>query len=38
MHAQGGFPPSFTLIAAILLLLIGLAAIGSLTFHIGPFE
>jgi putative membrane protein len=38
MHAQGGFPLSFTVIAAIALLLIGLAAIGSLSFHVGPFD
>jgi putative membrane protein len=38
IRAQSGFPVSFTLIAAIVLLLIGLAAIGSLTFHVGPFD
>ncbi len=31
------FPPSLTLFTAILLLLIGLAAILSMVFHVGPF-
>jgi putative membrane protein len=38
VSSQIGFPVSFTLIAAIVLLLIGLAAVGSLTFHVGPFD
>ncbi len=37
IHAQSGFPVSFTLLIAILLLLLGIAAIASVTFHIGPF-
>ena len=37
IHAQSGFPVSFTLLIAIVLLLIGIAAIASATFHIGPF-
>lgn len=37
IHAQSRFPPSMTLIAAVLLLLIGVAAIMSMVFHIGPF-
>ncbi|MEJ0041128.1 MAG: hypothetical protein WDM81_02355 [Rhizomicrobium sp.] len=37
IHAQSRFPVSFTLLVAILLLLLGVAAIASLTFHIGPF-
>ena len=37
VHARSHFPYSFTLLAALLLLLIGLAAIASLTFRIGPF-
>jgi uncharacterized membrane protein YidH (DUF202 family) len=37
IHAQSHFPVSFTLVIAILLLLIGVAAIASITFHIGPF-
>jgi len=38
IHAQSRFPISFTLIVAILLLLIGVAAIASLTFNVGPFD
>jgi uncharacterized membrane protein YidH (DUF202 family) len=38
IHGQSRFPVSFTLLIAILLLLIGIAAIASVTFHIGPFE
>jgi putative membrane protein len=34
IHAQSGFPPSMTLIAAVLLLLIGLAAIANMVFHV----
>ena len=37
VHAQSQFPYSFTLLVAVLLLLIGFAAIASLTFRIGPF-
>ena len=37
IHSQSRFPVSFTLVTAMLLLLIGLAAIASLSFHIGPF-
>jgi putative membrane protein len=37
IFGESRFPASFTLIAAILLLLIGLAAIASVTFHLGPF-
>jgi uncharacterized membrane protein YidH (DUF202 family) len=37
IHAQSHFPVSFTLLIAIVLLLIGVAAIASVTFHIGPF-
>jgi putative membrane protein len=37
VHAHSGFPVSFTLLVAIALLFIGLAAIASMTFHIGPF-
>jgi hypothetical protein len=29
---------SFTLITALVLLMIGLAAIMSMVFHVGPFE
>lgn len=37
VHAESGFPPSFTLITAVLLLVIGVAAITSMLFKIGPF-
>jgi uncharacterized membrane protein YidH (DUF202 family) len=37
IHAQSTFPVSFTLLIAIVLLFIGVAAIASATFHIGPF-
>lgn len=36
IFAESRFPPSFTLVAAILLLLIGFAAIASVSFHLGP--
>jgi putative membrane protein len=38
VHGETIFPVSFTLITALILLLIGLAAIMSLVFHVGPFE
>jgi putative membrane protein len=37
IHAESGFPPSLTLITALLLLAIGVAAILSMVFRIGPF-
>jgi uncharacterized membrane protein YidH (DUF202 family) len=37
IHGQSGFPPSLTLITAVLLLLIGVGAIVSMIFHMGPF-
>ena len=37
IHGQSGFPLSFTLIIAVLLLLVGLAAIVSMVFDVGPF-
>ena len=37
IFAESRFPVSFTLLAAIMLLLIGLAAIASVTFRLGPF-
>lgn len=37
IHAQSRFPVSFTLIVAILVLLVGVAAIASVTFNAGPF-
>ncbi|MEI9991707.1 MAG: DUF202 domain-containing protein [Rhizomicrobium sp.] len=38
VHAQSHFPYSFTLLVAVLLLLLGIAAIASLTFRVGPFS
>ncbi len=38
IHGQSRFPLSFTLVVAVLLLLIGIAAVASLTFRIGPFD
>ena len=37
VHAESKFPPSLTLITAVVLLLIGIVVIVSLIFHIGPF-
>ena len=37
IHGESPFPASLTLITAILLLMIGLAAVVSLTFRVGPF-
>jgi inner membrane protein YidH len=38
VHGETVFPVSFTLVTALVLLLIGVAAILSLAFRIGPFE
>ena len=38
IHGQSGFPLSFTLLVALLLLLLGVAAVVSITFHAGPIE
>jgi putative membrane protein len=38
VHAQSGFPVSFTLLVALALLFVGFGAIASVTFHMGPFE
>jgi uncharacterized membrane protein YidH (DUF202 family) len=38
VHAESGFPVSFTLLVALLLLALGVLALTSLTFHIGPFD
>jgi putative membrane protein len=38
IHGESGFPLSLTLITALLLLVIGVAAIVSLAFRVGPFE
>ena len=37
IHGESRFPPSFILVTALLLLLIGIAAIMSMVFRIGPF-
>lgn len=37
IHAQSPFPPSMTLITALLLLLVGIAAVISMVFNVGPF-
>jgi putative membrane protein len=37
IHAESRFPPSLTLITACVLLLVGIAAIVSMLFQIGPF-
>jgi putative membrane protein len=37
VHAQSKFPVSLTLITAALLLFIGIAAIVSMLFRVGPF-
>jgi uncharacterized membrane protein YidH (DUF202 family) len=37
VHAQSVFPVSYTLLVALALLFIGVAAIASVTFHAGPF-
>ena len=37
VHAESHFPPSLTLIVAVVLLIIGIIAIFSMTMHIGPF-
>ena len=38
IHGESAFPISLTLIIAVLLLLIGLTAIASMIFDIGPFD
>ena len=37
VHGESKFPPSLTLITAIILLLIGVFAIVSMVFQVGPF-
>ena len=37
IHGESHFPVSLTLIIAVFLLLLGLAAIVSMVFNIGPF-
>ena len=38
IHGESGFPLSLTLITALILLVIGVGAILSMAFHVGPFE
>jgi putative membrane protein len=38
VHGESKFPPSLTLITAVILLLIGVAAILSMVFKIGRFD
>src|SRR6266576_1607897 len=37
VHAESGYPVSFTLIVALVLLVIGVLAIVSMVFNMGPF-
>ena len=37
IHGESSFPASFTLVVAVLLLIVGLLAIASITFRLGPF-
>lgn len=37
IHAESAFPPSFTLMTAAVLLVIGIFAIVSMVFRVGPF-
>jgi len=37
VHGQSKFPPSLTLMTAVILLLIGIVAIVSMLFQVGPF-
>ncbi len=37
IHGETSFPVSLTLMTALLLLVIGVAAIVSMIFHVGPF-
>ncbi len=38
VHAESGFPVSFTLVVAVLLLGVGVVALASLIFQVGPFH
>lgn len=38
IHAQSRYPISFTLITAVILLLVGVVAVSSMIFNIGPFN
>jgi putative membrane protein len=37
IHGESRFPPSLTLMAALILLVVGIAAIMSMVFQVGPF-
>jgi putative membrane protein len=37
IHGDSGYPVSFTLVTAVILLVIGLIAIFSMVFNVGPF-
>lgn len=37
VHAESVFPPSMTLVTAVVLLLIGICAVISMIFQVGPF-
>jgi putative membrane protein len=38
IHGESRFPPSLTLVTALVLLMIGIGAIASMIFEVGPFE
>ena len=38
IHGQSAFPPSLTVITAVLLILIGIVAVFSMVFRTGPFD
>jgi putative membrane protein len=38
IHGESGYPVSLTLITAVILLIIGLGAIASMVFNVGPFQ
>jgi putative membrane protein len=38
LHGEGTFPVSNTLVVAVVLLLVGLGAIASMVFNVGPFD
>jgi putative membrane protein len=37
IHGESKFPPSLTLVTAVILLMIGIFAIVSMVFRVGPF-
>jgi putative membrane protein len=37
VHGESSFPVSFTLVTAVILLIVGIVAIISMVFHVGPF-